>query len=166
MKLHSKKSICLFILIGLCISPLYAYAKPQNRHFRGDKTWQERQERQENQENWNGEIHKQLNLTPEQAKKLQTLRNTHREKARQFYDTINGKKEDLKKELQKQVLDMERINQLHSEVKTMLAQREDDRLKHILEVREILTPEQLEKFLELRGNFHRRSKSKRVKIKR
>ncbi len=165
MKLHSRKYVCLFVVIGFLVSPLYAYAQSQNRHFRSDKTWQENKETK-NKENRRAEIYKQLNLSSEQAEKLQALRNTHRERATQFHTKIKVKKEELKKELQKHELNMERIDQLHSEVKTILGQREDDRLKKILDVRQILTPEQLEKFLELDGNFHRKAKSRKKNRKK
>ena len=159
MKLKSKKHICLLVAIGLFLSPLCAYAKPKSKHFNSEKTGLERKE------NRISAIQQKLDLSPEQAGQLKTLRNTHREQRRQFRDDIKAKKEDLRKELQKQDLDMGRIDQLHSELKTMLGQREDDRLKHILEVREILTSEQLAKFLEWKEEFPRKSRKKRRKGK-
>ena len=154
MKLQGTKRICVLIIIGLFLSPLYAYARPPQKNFRGDKTWKEIKEDRRSK------IYQQLDLSPEQTEQLKTLRNTHREQGKQFRNNIKAKKEELKKELQKQELDMEKINQLHFELKMMLGQREDDRLKEILEARKILTPEQLKKFLELRENFRRKSKSK------
>jgi len=126
MKLEGTRRICVLVLIGLFLSPLYAYARPQKKHFLGGKTWNE------GKEDRKSKIYQQLDLSPEQAEQLKALRNTHREQGKQFRNNIKAKKEELKKELQKQELDMKKINQLHSELKTMLGRREDDRLKEIL----------------------------------
>ena len=159
MKLQGIKHICILVVIGLFLSPLYAYARPRKRHFLGDKTWKE------GKEDRRSKIYQQLDLSPEQAEQLEALRNTHREMGKQFRNNIKAKKGELKKELRKQELDMEKINQLHSELKMMLGQREDDRLKEILEARKILTSEQLEKFLELRENFRRKSNKSKSKYR-
>jgi Spy/CpxP family protein refolding chaperone len=55
---------------------------------------------------------------------------------------------------------MNRINRLHSETKKLHAEMADHRLEGILEVREILTPEQFSEFMELTGK-HRRGKGMR-----
>jgi len=159
MKLEGTRRICVLVLIGLFLSPLYAYARPQKKHFLGGKTWNE------GKEDRKSKIYQQLDLSPEQAEQLKALRNTHREQGKQFRNNIKAKKEELKKELQKQELDMKKINQLHSELKTMLGRREDDRLNEILESRKILTSEQLKKFLELRENFGRKSNKSKSKYR-
>ena len=38
------------------------------------------------------------------------------------------------------------IQQIHSEIKALIAQREDDRLAGVLQMRQILTPEQFAQF--------------------
>jgi len=154
MKLEGTRRICVLVIIGLFLSPLYAYARPQRKNFKGDKTWEE------GKKDRRSKIYQQLDLSPEQAKQLKTLKNSHRGQGKQFRNNIKTKKEELKKELQKQELDMDKINQLHSELKMMLGQREDDRLKEILGARKILKSEQLKKFLELKENFRRKPKSK------
>ena len=154
MKLQAKSCLCAMIVVTLLLTPLYAYARGPKRDFLGDKAWEE------GKRNQRQNIYQQLDLSPEQAGQLKTLRNTYREQRQQYRDNIQAKKEELRKELQKQDLDMGKIDQLHSELKTMLNQREDNRLKEILEVREILTSEQLGRFLEWREKFPRKSKVK------
>ena len=149
MKIQNKR-ICLLVVIGLFFSPLFAYAKPKTNNFTGDKT-------RPGNEDQISTIQRQLGLSPEQAEQLKILRNTHRAKATQFRTIIRANKEELRKELQKKKLNMDRINQLHSELKMLMGQREDDRLKEILEARKILTPEQLIKFLELKKRYRIRS---------
>jgi len=159
MKLEGTRRICVLVIIGLFLSPLYTYARPQRKNFRGDKTWEE------GKRDRRSKIYQQLDLSTEQAEQLKALRNTCREQGKQFRNNIKAKKEELKKELQKQELDMEKINQLHSELKMMIGQREDDRLKEILEARKVLTSEQLKKFLELRENFPRKSNKSKSKYR-
>lgn len=106
------------------------------------------------------EICRQLNLTPEQDEQLQAHRNRHGKQQEDIKGRIWAKKKELKQELQKPDLQMEKINQLHSELKFLLGQKEDHHLEGILEVRKILTPQQLAKFLDLIGRYHRNPKGK------
>ncbi len=100
------------------------------------------------------EVFKQLDLSPEQEKQLNAHRKGHREEGKEIHESIKTKREAMKKELQKQDLDMEEINKIHSELKSMYSRKADHRLEGILEVREILTNEQFIKFMELRKNLH------------
>ena len=93
MKLEGTKRICVLVIIGLFLSPLYAYARPQRKNFRGDKTWEE------GKRDRRSKIYQQLDLSPEQAEQLKALRNTYREQGKQFRNNIKAKKEELKKEL-------------------------------------------------------------------
>ncbi|MCL6583101.1 MAG: periplasmic heavy metal sensor [bacterium] len=106
------------------------------------------------------EIFKQLNLSPEQDRQLKEHRSKHQRQKDELERRIWAKKRELKQELQKADLDLERINRLHSEFKTLLGEREDQRLEAILEVRKILTPRQLERFLQLIGKDYHGSAGK------
>ncbi|MGA1876295.1 MAG: Spy/CpxP family protein refolding chaperone [bacterium] len=154
MKSKGKNLVWLFIIIAFSLSPLPVYAQPQsNNPGRNEADLKSREELLL-------KINEQLHLSPEQAEQLQILQRKHREKAKQYHGIIKAKKEELKRELQKQELNMEKVHQLHSELKGMIEEREDDRLHEILRVREILTPEQLVRFLELKERFRHRSKLK------
>jgi len=100
------------------------------------------------------EVFKQLGLTPEQERQLKDHRNKHREQAREIHTSIRAKKEEIRDELQKQELNMEKINKIHSELKNLHSKKADHRLEGILEVRKILTTEQFVKFMELKKDIH------------
>lgn len=104
------------------------------------------------------EMVKELGLTEEQQKKIEEHKKTMMEKAKALREEIQQKKEAIGAELQKEQLDMEKINVLQAEIKALIAQREDGRLKGILEMREILTLEQFQKLHEKMGKHARRFK--------
>ena len=62
---------------------------------------------------------------------------------------IKTDKEELQEELMKPQLDMPKINEIHSQIKALQSQMEDDKLSSILAVRAILTQEQFLKFVNL-----------------
>jgi Spy/CpxP family protein refolding chaperone len=103
---------------------------------------------------------KELNLTAEQEESLKNHKAMSREGMKAFRKRMSDKMKELGDEVQKQELDMEKINRLNSELKTMHSEMQDNRLKDILEVREILTPEQFGKF---RGFIEHRMDRRRVK---
>ncbi|MFC1666544.1 Spy/CpxP family protein refolding chaperone [Candidatus Omnitrophota bacterium] len=92
------------------------------------------------------EISKELNLTPEQEEQLKAHKTQNREGMKAFRHEISNKRKELREELQKQELDMEKINQLNNELKIIHSEMQDNRLEGILEVRNILSPEQYTKF--------------------
>ena len=95
------------------------------------------------------EIYNQLNLTQDQKKQLEANKQKHRENMEAVFEKMKSYKEDFNHELMKSTLDMNKINEIHSQFKTVQSQMSDDRLNSILEVRKILTPEQFSKFLSL-----------------
>jgi len=145
MKLKGKMLLCLLIAIGLSLTTC-VYASSQAKCLEKDEI--------RGREARMVDINQQLSLSPEQDKQLQAHRNMHEKQKEELNERIRVKKEELKQELQKQTLRMEKINQLHAELKVLLGQREDHRLEGILEVRKILTPEQLKKFLVLIERYH------------
>ena len=97
---------------------------------------------------------KELGLTPEQEKQLEDYRAQNKEKVKDIHGKIKDKRKELREELQNQELDIARVAQVHSELKALEAQAEDNRLEGILKVRSILTPEQFRKF----GEFTKKGK--------
>ena len=95
------------------------------------------------------EVSKELNLSAEQQKQLESHRKQHREQNVALYYDMKKKRDEIKSELQKPELNMNKINQLHTEFKALMGKIEDDRLNGILEVRKILKAEQFTKFMEL-----------------
>jgi Spy/CpxP family protein refolding chaperone len=100
------------------------------------------------------EVFKQLDLSPEQEKQIQTHRKNHRGQGKEFRENMKAKKEAIRNELQKEELNMENVYKIHNELKDLLIQKADHRLEGILAVRKILTAEQFRKFCELRKEMH------------
>lgn len=93
----------------------------------------------------------QLNLTPEQKKQLEDNKAKNREGMKATFEKMESYRESLKAELMKPELDMNKINDIQSQIKLLESQMTDSRLNSILEVRKIMTREQFEKFIELTG---------------
>jgi Spy/CpxP family protein refolding chaperone len=91
-------------------------------------------------------IQSQLNLTADQEKKLKQNREAHREVMKTLHEALRAQREALGAELEKTSFDMNRVKSIHEELKGIEARMADQRLSGILEVRQILTPEQFKKF--------------------
>jgi len=104
----------------------------------GKARWEERR----------AEMHKQLGLTADQEKQLEEHKTAHKNGMNLLYENIKTKRKELAEELQNEELDMEKLMKIHAELKVLNGQKEDSRLESILEVREILTPEQFATFIE------------------
>ena len=102
-------------------------------------------------------IFDQLNLTSEQKQKLEENRIKYNKEANMLREEMRNKKELLREELAKPELDMNKITQIHNDLKAVLLKIEDHLLKRILEVRRILTPEQINKFHKRMGDFRKKN---------
>jgi Spy/CpxP family protein refolding chaperone len=91
---------------------------------------------------------KELGLTDEQKKALEAHKDQHRKEMKELVQSMRDQMKQMREELQKDKLDMGKINQIQSQLKTTQAQMMDHRLQGILEVRKILTPDQFKKFSE------------------
>lgn len=154
------------ILAILLASNVYAWS--EGRHCVGGEGKEGMKEKMEERFK---EVSKELNLTPEQEEQLKNHKTQCRETMKEFRKKIADKREELGKELQKQEIDMEKINQLNSELKAVHSEMQDNRLKGILEVREVLSPEQFAKFREFtekcrpRMKSHRKGRGAKPKVK-
>jgi len=88
-----------------------------------------------------------LNLTSEQLRMLEENRSRHLELANTLFAQFDEKKGAIRKELQEERLNQEKIFQLAAELKVLQAQMVDERIKGMLEVRKILTPQQFNQFM-------------------
>ncbi len=153
MTRHARSLIGLIALLGVIVSAVPLHAGPPEGGFGAKDPEAFRQRMEARRE----AIHRQLNLTDDQAARLEANRSEHRQEARKLREKMRAAREAFKSELEKEELDMEKITQLHNEQKTVQGQIADHRLEGILQVREILTPEQFKMFIELTGK-HRRDK--------
>ncbi len=95
------------------------------------------------------DIYNQLNLTDDQKKQLDSNKQQHRSKMWMARQQMKTYKEEMRSALMSLQLDIPKINQIHSQIKSLQDQMEDDKLSSILAVRAILTPEQFLKFVGL-----------------
>lgn len=148
MKVSFKQLVYSFGIIGVMLLTSNVYAQTQEDYSAGREAMREKMKARML------EVFKQLDLSPEQEKQLAAHRNKHREQGKEIYKNIKAKREEIKNELQKQELNMEKINKIHSELKSLRSKKADRRLEGILEVRKILTTEQFRKFCELKKDIH------------
>ncbi len=151
MRVDLKQLICLFGIIVIMLTS-NVYAQTPDGNSSGYEAKREKMKARML------EVFKQLDLSPEQEEQLKSHRNKHREQAKEFRKNIKAKKEEIRNELQKQELNMEKVNEIHSEFKALRSKKADHRLKGMLEVRKILTPEQFAKFCELKKDLHSKKK--------
>jgi Spy/CpxP family protein refolding chaperone len=107
---------------------------------------------------------KELNLTPAQTEQLNTQRQANKSAMRELQQALKTKRGELREELDKQNPDKGKLEGITSELKRLEAQRIDQRVKSILQMKETLTPEQFKKMSALeegrRGEKHGQRKGK------
>jgi len=91
----------------------------------------------------------QLDLTEEQKGLIKQHQASHREKMKSLMETLKEKKTRLRQELEKTDINKKRLTTLVNEIKPLLGRQLDMRVEGILAMKEILTPEQFQKFQEL-----------------
>ena len=157
MKGLRKCLLCAFIFSFLASASAYAGAncKPgytkQGHSEKGDGKG----------EKWENKIYKDLKLTEDQKKLLEENKKVHREKAKASFEKMKTFKEEFNQALMQKDLDMNKINQIQSQVKALQAEMTDDRLNSILEIRKILTPEQFSQFISFTEKHGRRVHKKK-----
>ncbi len=148
MNVNFKQFVYSFGIIGVMLLTSNIYAHTPGDHSPEHEVMREKMKARML------EVFKQLDLSPEQEKQLEAHRNKHREQAGEIRKSIKAKREEIRNELQKQELNMEKINKIHSELKSLRSKKADHRIDGILEVRKILTTEQFVKFCELKKDIH------------
>lgn len=133
-------SMAVFAALVMMMSSLSVYAGGPDGDTDRSAQWKERIEARKQ------EIFRELNLTDEQKQKLEENRKTHRDDAKDLFKNMKELRTAMRQELEKESLDMARINQIQSQIKDANEQMMDNRLQGILEVRGVLTPEQFKKF--------------------
>ncbi|MCX6339836.1 MAG: periplasmic heavy metal sensor [Candidatus Aureabacteria bacterium] len=106
----------------------------------------------------------ELNLTPAQMEQLNTQRQANKSAMRELQQALKTKRRELREELDKQKPDKGKLESITSELKRLEAQRIDQRVKNILQMKETLTPEQFKKMSSLkeerRGEKHGQQRGK------
>ncbi len=155
MKVNFNQFVYSFGIIGVMLLTSNLYAQTPGDHST------ERESMREKMKARKLEVFKQLDLSPEQEKQLEAHRNKHREQTEEIRKSLKTKREEIRNELQKEELNMEKVNKIHSELKSLRSKKADYRLEGILAVRKILTTEQFKKFCELKKDIHSMKKKRK-----
>ena len=107
------------------------------------------------------EMAQELNLTAEQRDKIEAHRKQHMDAVKAVQEQIRQQREAIGEELQKPQLDLEKVKQLHGDLKKLLLKKEDLMFSGILEIRDILTPEQFARFHQKMGQMRKMHKERR-----
>ena len=91
------------------------------------------------------EMNKELGLTTEQSKQLETGRQSHRAEVKILHDAMKVKKEELKAAIVKPGATRAQVELIANELKALQARMTDKRIDGIFAVKAILTPEQFAK---------------------
>jgi Spy/CpxP family protein refolding chaperone len=83
-----------------------------------------------------------LNLTEDQEKQLKDLRDKNKEAMKSVFKQMKANRTAFETEIVKATSDMNKVNDLQTQVKALQSQMVDNRLNSILEIKKILTPEQ------------------------
>jgi len=104
------------------------------------------EQHREKKEDMKARMQEELGLTEEQIQKLEDHRNGHRDQIKEYRETMKNLREEFKTETEKDVIDAARIQSVHAQMKVLDNKMADHRLEGILQLREILTPEQFKQF--------------------
>lgn len=105
----------------------------------------------------------ELNLTPEQMEQFTKQREEKRSAMEGLRNSIREKHGELREELDRETTDSEKLAGIVSELKSLEAQRIDQKVKCIVQMKEILTPEQFQKLQSLRGKHWKGGHGKKGK---
>ncbi len=86
-----------------------------------------------------------LNLTPEQAQKVRSIRNQHKDTLTQQRQALGQAQRQLR-EMMTSEASVEQVRQQYAQVKTLREQLADTQFNGLLETREVLTVEQRRRF--------------------
>ena len=106
-------------------------------------------------------LSEKLDLTEEQQKQMEELRKSNMEEMKQLHEEIRDKKGALQEELQKPVTDEGKIDSIVKELKDLQGKQIENRVDHFISMKEILTPEQFQKFIDLKEEGKERWQEKR-----
>jgi Spy/CpxP family protein refolding chaperone len=138
----------MFVLCAL-LAGSTAYSVPPEGSSENFQEWEKRKEARMK------EVHRQLQLTPEQEKRLEEHRQVHREDSRKLHEEMRLKRDELRRELEKADFDAQKVKTVYADIKDIHNKIADHRLNGILEVRKVLSPEQFKKFQELMHEKHK-----------
>jgi Spy/CpxP family protein refolding chaperone len=142
MKMSSLNQV---IISGIMLSLLFVLTPQAFAEKNYDKGY--------DKEDWEEKVnkmHHELGLSDDQREALKSHKEEHREDMKALREQLSVKREALREEMQKDDFDAGRVRMINDEIKRLTNEMADHRLEGILEVREILTPEQYSRFQEMK----------------
>jgi len=124
----------------LSVTNVYANEEHGSNKEKHRKEWQAKK----------AQMYEKLGITEEQKQALKTHRESHRNEMKALGGQIKEKRKALHQTLVDPKADDNAIVSANNEIKALTNSLADSRLKGVLEVRKILTPEQFQKFNEIR----------------
>jgi len=103
------------------------------------------------------QVIKQLNLTPQQEAQIKQLQMLNRQKAKELFLRLKEKRKELANELDKEHSNPIKIRALIAELKDIQGSLIEQRVDGVLKMKELLTPEQYQKFSETLKNMRKRN---------
>ncbi len=100
-----------------------------------------------------GRLAQELNVTPEQQKKLQDLHQAWRDEKNSYRDRMTKMRQDLRGRMADPKVNQAKIDGLYDQMARMRAEREKSMLKFRLDRESVFTADQLARIKELRGRI-------------
>jgi Spy/CpxP family protein refolding chaperone len=91
-----------------------------------------------------------LNLSDDQVKQLKDSQQKQKEAMKSLFEQMKANREAFNAEIIKATPDMNKINDVQTQIKTLQAQMVDNHLNSLLEIRKILAPEQFAGYMALK----------------
>jgi len=157
MKINNTKHMAVlfgFVMSIFLISTTNVFAQEEQGFDKKEhhKEWQAKK----------AKMFEELGITEEQKQALKVHRESHRGEMNALREQIKEKRKAFRQALEDPNVDEGAITATNNEIKTLTNSLADNRLDGVLEVRKILTPQQFQKFNEMKKkrNSKRRGESK------
>ena len=95
-------------------------------------------------------IAKVLNLSDDQVKQLEAIHEKDKAAMKAHFEQVRDNRNAFDAQIVLAQVDMNKINDIQTQLKTLQAQSLDDHLNSLLEIKKILTPEQFTGFMALK----------------
>jgi len=102
----------------------------------------------------------ELDLSKEQVAAIEEHRKTHRDKKDVLYNEMRQKKKELRKVLHADEIDLQKADDLIDTIVSLKKKQMKSRVKAILSLKEILTPEQLQELRDKKREMKQRYRNR------
>lgn len=145
------QAVAMITLVGILGSSGYAFA--QEFEDLAPEEVEMIEHMRERKEKMRKKMREDLGVTEEQQQKLEKHRGSHRGQIKEYMEKMMDFRDKLKTELEKAEIDTAKVYGLHDQIKVLENEMADHRLEGILQLCEILTPEQFRKFHDKAGKM-------------